>query len=116
MIDFRMPVVPITAGSSSCYRLSTGPYSLRDSRSYLLDVRHVEVKRASGVDDSLEWRIGDDRLVESSLLRDIFYNGEIQLVFADVRVCFLDLVCLFLAADSGDYGVAAREKLLEFRR
>lgn len=74
----------------------------------LLDVGHVEVERACGVDDSLKWRIGLDCLIKSAFLRNILDNGEIKLVLAIAWVSFLDLVGLVLAAGGRDNGVTGR--------
>lgn len=43
-----------------------------------LDIRHIEVERACGVNNSLKGRIRDNRLVEGTSLRDVRDNGEIE--------------------------------------
>jgi hypothetical protein len=48
---------------------------------------------------SLKWWIGFHGFLKCTLYSDVLNNGEIQLVFADVWVRFLDLVRLLLASD-----------------
>ena len=63
--------------------------------------------------NSLEWRVGDDGFVEGAGLGNVLDDGEVELVSADVWVGGLDLVCLLLRADGGDDGVTALEERVE---
>lgn len=73
---------------------------------HLLDVGHVEVEGAGSVNDGLERRVRNDGLVKSTLLGDILYDGEVELVRAVAGVSLLDLVGLLLRANSRNDTVA----------
>lgn len=62
-------------------------------------------------DDLNAWNL--DHFVEGSLLRNIGNDDRLKLVLAQARVGFVNLLCLFLRANSGYHGVAAREQRLE---
>lgn len=57
LIDLRIPVVPITAGSIRSCLVSRLFPSCSTLCTHFLDVGHVEVKRAGSVEDSLKWRV-----------------------------------------------------------
>jgi hypothetical protein len=82
LIDFRMPVVPIMAGSRSSFEVVSWLIGFGDHwlSTYLLDIGHVEVEWAGSMDYGLEWRIRHHGLVESILLGDVFDNGKVELV------------------------------------
>jgi hypothetical protein len=54
---------------------------------------------------SFKWRIRLDGIFKGAFDGDILNNREIELVFADVGVCFFDFVGLFLASNGSDYGM-----------
>lgn len=62
------------------------------------------------MDYGFEGWIGDDCFVECAGLRDVLYDREVELVFADFGVCIADLVGFFLGADGGDDAVAVLEE------
>jgi len=64
-----------------------------------------EMERRSGMDNSLQ-AFNLHCLIESSLLCDVLHDFKVKLGGRHIRVCFLDLVCLLLRADSRGYGVA----------
>lgn len=72
----------------------------------LLDVCHVEVEGTGGVDYGFERGVRLHGLVESAFDGDVFDDGEVELVLADVGVGFGDFVGFVLAADGGDDGVS----------
>ena len=119
-MDLRTPVVPIMAGSRSSFDLlvlllenEEWEVSLMIYVAYLLHISHVEVEGTRGVDDGLEGRVRDDGLVESIFLSDVFYDGEVELVFAVAGVGFCDLVGFFLGADGCDDAVALLQQVFE---
>jgi hypothetical protein len=63
---------------------------------YLLHIGHIEVEGTRSVDDGLERRVRDDGLVKGILLGNVFYDGEVELVFAVTGVGLCDLVGFFL--------------------
>ena len=76
---------------------------------YLLHISHVEVEGTRSVDDGLERRVRDDGLVKGILLGNVFYDGEVELVFAVTGVSVCDLVGFFLGADGCDDAVPVFE-------
>lgn len=63
--------------------------------------------------DSFKWWVGDHGLIEGAWLCDILDNGEVELVSADIRVGFSNLVCLLLGTDSGDDGVTTLKESIK---
>lgn len=54
-----------------------------------------------------------DGLVKGARLGNVGHDDGVQPVFAQVRVGIVDLLGLFLRADGGHDGVAARKQCLE---
>jgi hypothetical protein len=81
--------------------------------SYLLHISHVKVEGTRSVDDGLEGRVRDDGFVKGIFLGDVFYDGEVELVFAVAGVGFCDLVGFFLGADGCDDAVALLQQVFE---
>lgn len=84
LMDFKMPVVPITAGSSRSWevvsRLELSPAL---SAPYFLHVGDIEVERAGGMQHSFKGRIRHDSLVEGAFLCNVWHDGETQLALFD---------------------------------
>ena len=65
------------------------------------------------MDDGLEGWIGDDGFVEGIFLRDVFYEGEVELRFGVFGVGLFDFVGFFLRADGCYYAVPVLEEDVE---
>ena len=65
------------------------------------------------MDDGLEGRVRDDGFVKGIFLGDVFYDGEVELVFAVAGVGFCDLVGFSLGADGCDDAVALLQQVFE---
>jgi hypothetical protein len=81
--------------------------------SYLLHISHVKVEGTRSMDDGLERRFRDDGLVKGIFLGDVFYDGEVELVFAVAGVRLCDLVGFFLGADGCNDAVAVLDEDVE---
>jgi hypothetical protein len=68
------------------------------------------------VDDGLKGRVRDDGLVKGIFLGNVFYDGEVELVFAVTGVGLCDLVGFFLGADGCDDAVAVLQKEIQNMR
>ncbi len=69
--------------------------------------------RRSGMYNSFKWWIGDNSLVESSFLGNIFDDCKIKLALRRVWVGLLDFVGLFLSSNSRHNGMAMLKQKIQ---
>jgi hypothetical protein len=67
-----------------------------------LNIGHIEVERACGMNDSFERRVRDNHFIEGTGVGDVRDDGKIEPVAFKVRIYLLDAFRLGMITHSGD--------------